>query len=223
MRFDTPTRATVAVSRGVFAISALLSHFLLRLLLGLFKGPAETGLEKDIIGPQTLFVISALIGLVMTVVCFVPLLKHIRERGLPGVIPSPDPFDDKYIRVSLIVTGEHENYSQWVPAHHIHTLMKGAFGKKLTLARKGNERLTIVRNEELSNADGDTIIVKQKKAGKVVYNMELVQGTQGLFESDSERDYSTCHYEMAFIGCDGQRGWLKFGGETRVMKLVFLD
>ncbi|MBX9668048.1 MAG: hypothetical protein K2X93_10535 [Candidatus Obscuribacterales bacterium] len=223
MRFDAPTRATVAVSLGVFALSALVSNFLLRLFLGLLKAPAQTGLEKEIIGPQALFIISALIGLVMTVLCFVPILKHIRERGLPGLIPSPDPFDRKFIRVSLTVKGNDESYSQWVPAHHVHNLMKGAFGKKLTLARNGNERLILVRNEEPSNEDGDTILVKQKKAGKVLFNMELVQGTQGLFESDSERDYATCYYEMAFIGCDGQRGFLKFGGEVRVMKLVFLD
>lgn len=230
MRFDTNTRATIACSLGVFGLSALAANFLLRLFFSLLSGPAETGLEKNIISPSALALISGLIGLTMAVVCFRSILGWIRERGLPGWIPAPSPFEGKHVRVSLIVseTGAtwKETYSQWVPAHHFNTMIKGPVGKSLTLANQEGERLTIVRClAPEAEGGGDIFVVKLKKNRKVVYNLEMPAGSRGSFESAEEQKYATCQYPLAFVGCDGtdSGGWLKFGGETRVMRLLFLD
>jgi hypothetical protein len=230
MRFDKNMRAASALTLGVMALSALASNFLLRLFFSLLRGPTETGLEKDIISSNTLFVMSGLIGLMVAVLCFRSILNGIREYGLPGVIPAPDPFDGKHIRVALVVseTGAtwREVYAQWVPAHHLRTLMKGPLGKQLTLANKEKERLSIVRCLAAEDeGGGETFVVKLKKGRKVIHNLEMISGKRGRFETEDERPYATCYYPLAYVGCDGTEsgGWLKFGGETRIMRLAFLD
>lgn len=230
MRFDTNIRATIACSLGVLGLTALAANFLLRLFFSLLAGPAETGLEKNIISPTTLAIMSGLIGLAMAVVCYRSILGWIRERGLPGWIPAPNPFEGKHIRVSLVVseTGAlwKEAYSQWVPAHHLATMMKGPVGKSLTLANNEGERLTIRRCLAAeAEGGGDIFVVKLKKNRKVLYNLEMPAGSRGTFESPAEHKYATCYYPLAFVGCDGtdSGGWLKFGGEKRVMRLVYLD
>lgn len=230
MRIDTNIRATIACSLGVLGLTALASHFLLRLFFSLLAGPAETGLEKNIVSPIALAVMSGLIGLTMAIVCFRSILGWIRERGLPGWIPAPNPFNGKHIRVSLVVSENgarwNETYSQWVPAHHLHSLMKGPIGKSLTLANQAGERLTIVRClAPETEGGGDIFVVKHKKGRKVLYNLEMPAGSRGTFESAEEQDYATCYYPLAFVGCDGtdSGGWLKFGGEKRVMRLIYLD
>ncbi|MDZ4836285.1 MAG: hypothetical protein SGJ27_21100 [Candidatus Melainabacteria bacterium] len=230
MRFNIHTRATLACSLGVLALSALASNFLLRAFFSLLSSPAETGLEKGIISPTALAISSGLIGLAMAVVLFRPILGWIRERGLPGWIPAPSPFEGKHIRVSLVVseTGAlwKETYSQWVPAHHLHTMMKGPIGKSLTLANQQGERLTILRCLAAEDeGGGDIFVVKMKRARKVIYNFEMPSGSRGTFESPADQKFATCYYPLAFVGCDGtdSGGWLKFGGEKRLMRLVYLD
>jgi hypothetical protein len=230
MRFDKNIRATAAVSLGVLALSALASHFLLRLFFGLLRGATETGLEKDVISTGALFSICGLIGLMMAVVCFRPILGWIRERGLPGLVEAPDPFEGKHIRVALSVSQNggmfSEVYSQWVPAHHLNTLMKGPVGKHLTLANKEGERLAIVRcMAPEDEGGGEIFVVKHKKGRKVIHNLEMAATSRGTFESDEEQNYANCFYPLTFVGCDGTNagGWLKFGGEKRIMGLIYLD
>lgn len=231
MRFDIHVRATVAASLGVLALTALASHILLRLLLGFLAGPIETGFEKEIISTGALMTIAGLIGLMMAVVCFRPILGWIRQNGLPGLIEAPSPFEGKHIRVALVVSDTgglfSEVYSQWVPAHYLNTLMKGPLGKHLTLGNKLHERLSIVRNVASENeGGGDVFVVKLKKRGKVVYSLEMLPGKIGTYESDQERDYASCWFPLVFVGTDGANntgGWLKFGGDKRIMRLVYLD
>lgn len=230
MRFDKHTRAALTVTIGVFALSSLTCNLLLRLLLSLLRAPVETGLEKEVISSNTLILISGLIGIMIGVVCFRSVLGWIRERGLPGFIPAPDPFEGKHIRIALVASQDgalfNEVYSQWVPAHHVRTLMKGPLGKNLTLGNKQHERLSILRcllaEEE---GGGETFVVKQRKGKRVIYNMEMTAGKRGTLETDAERNYATCWYPLTFVGCDDTAtgGWLKFGGEVRLMRLAFLD
>jgi hypothetical protein len=230
MRFDKHIRAASASALGVFLLSALASNMLLRLFFSLLQGPQETGFEKDIISFNSLLLISGLFGLMIAIVCFRPILSWIRERGLPGFIAPPDPFEGKYIRVALVASPQgsapREVYSQWLPAHHIRTLMKGPLGKKLTLGNKAGERLSILRC--LSPADegeDETFLVVHRKGRRVSYNMELPAGKRGTLETDEERNYATCWYPLSFVGCDDTTpgGWLKFGGEVRIMRLAFTD
>jgi len=230
MRFDKHTRATAAVTLGVFTLSALASHFLLRLLFSFLMGATETGLEKDIITPGALFLICGLVGLMMAVVSYRPIFGWIKERGFPGLVDAPDPFEGKHIRVGLTVSEAgalwKEVYSQWVPAHHIRDLLKGPVGKKLTLGNQQGERLSIIRavaSEE--EGGGDIFVVKFKRDRKVVYNLEMTPGSRGTLETDDERNYATCWYRLNFVGCEGDQtgGWLKFGGETRLMRIAFLE
>jgi hypothetical protein len=230
MRFDKHIRAASAISLGVFALCALASNLLLRLFFSLLQGPRETGFEKDVISANSLLLICGLIGLMMAVVCFRPILGWIRERGLPGFIPAPDPFEGKHIRVALVASPDgstpSEVYTQWIPAHHIRTLMKGPLGKKLTLGNKAGERLSILRCLSAAEEGGDEIfLVVHRKGRRVSYNMELPVGKRGTFETDEERNYATCWYPLTFVGCDDTTpgGWLKFGGETRIMRLAFIS
>lgn len=230
MRFDKHIRVASAVTLGVAALSALTCNLLLKLALSYFRAPVETGLERDAISGNTLLLISGLVGLMVAVVCFRLILGRIREHGLPGLIPAPDPFEEKHIRVALVASQDggvfSEIYSQWIPAHHIRSLMHGPLGKKLILGNKLRERLTIQRclsSEE--EGGGETFVVTHRTGKRVNYNMEMAAGKRGTFETEVERNYATCWYPLTFVGCDDTTpgGWLKFGGEVRIMRLAFLD
>lgn len=228
MRFDNNMRAASALTLVVFGLSALASNFLLRLFFNLLRGPAETGLDKEVISSGALFVIAGLFGVMVAVLCFRPILNWVKERGLPFFIPEPDPFEGKHIRVGLVVSQGQlwkEVYSAWIPAHHLRTLMNGPVGIHLTVVNKERERLSIYRQRADEDEGGDEIfVVKLKKGKKVLHNLEMLAGNRGTFEVDEQKPYATCYYPLAYVGCDGTEsgGWLKFGGEVRLMRLAFI-
>jgi hypothetical protein len=230
MRFNTHARAATVCSLGVFTLTAVVTNFLLGLFFSLLASPAQTGLEKNVISPTILAVMSGLSGLAMAIVFFRPILKLVRERGFPGWIPAPGPFDNKYVRVALVASETDglwkERYAQWVPAHHLNDLMLGPIGKTLTLGNKAGERLSVSRTlapEE--EGGGDIFVVRFKVDRKVIYNLEMPAQSQGTYEESTDNDYATCYYPLAFVGCDGTNsgGWLKFGGEKRVMRILYRD
>jgi hypothetical protein len=229
MRFDTPYRAALVLSLGVIVVGGVAAYYLLQLFFAALTGPPQTGYEKEVISSTALYVASGLLGVLAAFFSFRPILALIRERGLPGLIEAPDPFAGKQLRVALTVleTGSwREVYSQWLAAPHVVSLLRGDSGSRLTLGNQAGERLTISRELLTYDESGDvkeTFVVKLKHGKKVVHNLEMPAGLRGTLEVDSQKNYATCWYPLACVGCDDKKesAWLKFGGKTVLMRQLF--
>ncbi len=225
MRITQNTRAALAVCAGIFAVSSVAVFFLMRLLLnGLAGSISDSGVAREVISSGALLAISALGGLAFAVVFFSNVKMWIKENGLPGFIPPPDPLDGQVVRVGLSVSAKgglfQEVYSQWVKAHYISNFLKNGDSNKLTLLKKDGLRLVLVKTTENG---GTMLFVKLMNRRRIFYSLELTNGHTGEFQPDEEKKFANCFYQLSFVACTDAHAWLKFGGDYKLLKLLFLN
>ena len=225
MNLQTHQRAALAVCLVVTLVGSVAAYLFLNFFFELLiSTPGHDSKVEDIISAPLLYAISGLLGILIAFLLYRPTVAGISQYGLPGMIPAADPLSGKHIRCSFFlpsaehIAGWEEHFAMWVSAPEFASFFTERGGSVSARDQEG-KRLIIT----YPNTGEDTFMVKLQKGRRVIANLEVSQGVRGSFTTNRERKYSECSYQLSFVGCEGEaNGWLKFWGEERVMRLIFL-